>query len=333
MPSVTTGIQRDDMRADIVLTQLSREYAQSPRNLHLIAPPVPVVSDRGELPQYGKEGFVRYDGKRPERGTSRRITRQYTGEQFVIDQYSLESPLDDHEARKEAELGIDSEDDRIGLLTSAAMLDIDGGIADIIQNSANYADSNKTTLTGTDKWSDPTNSNPGQVIDDARQAVRSKTGRPPNVLTLGSLVFDALSNHEDIKAKFNNSGSFEHLMPEQLAMWKRFDLVIVVETVEANPVTGELVDLFGNNAVLSYVDPRILAMNGISYSPDRNQENGLDLSPKMAASWMTFVREGTPFIAAPYRQEEIQSTIYRIHYDHGTFNTFQDGAFLIQDCV
>lgn len=333
MPATLPNLSRDNIRADIVLTELSRHYAQSPRLLHLIAPPVPVRSDRGELIQYGKEGFVRYNGERTERGTSRRITRGFKGEQYVLDQFRLEAPLDDHEALKESELGIDPEEDRIELLMQAAMLDIDGKIAAAVQDATAYQTTHKTTLTGTDKWNDASASNPGQVIDDAAQTVRQSIGRRPNVLTVGSRVFDALNNHDDVVAKFNNSGTFENLTPEQLASWKGFDLVLVVESLEAHPTNGNLTDLFGNNAVLSYVDPRILSQSGISYSPDRNRDNGVELSPKLAATWMTFIKEGTPFIAAPYRQEEIESTVYRIHYDHGVFNTFPDGAFLIQDCV
>ncbi len=76
-------------------------------------------------------------------------------------------------------------------------------VADLVFNTSSFASANKSALSGTDKWSDFTNSDP---IEDILTALDVCIMRP-NVMVLGNSVWTVLRRHPKvIKATNKNSG-------------------------------------------------------------------------------------------------------------------------------
>ena len=77
-------------------------------------------------------------------------------------------------------------------------------VAEIVFGAANYPAANKTTLSGTDQWSDPASDPVGAIL----AASESMLVRP-NTLVVGPQVLFALKNHPDIRErlKYVSGGS------------------------------------------------------------------------------------------------------------------------------
>jgi hypothetical protein len=125
--------------------------------------------------------------------------------------------------------------------------------ATLAQTAGSYASGHSVALSGTDKFSDYTNSKPILDIEEAKEAVRGKIGRLPNVLWMGAQVYNVLKEHPALleKIKYSQMGV---TTPELMATIFGVDQVLVGRgTYEAT--IGTMSDLWGNSLGLLYVKP------------------------------------------------------------------------------
>ncbi|MBI5562481.1 MAG: hypothetical protein HY894_06490, partial [Deltaproteobacteria bacterium] len=168
---------------------------------------------------------------------------------FVMDEHDLEYPIDYRE----------SQEDIFPLQQHATMVTTEGlrlrcekKCAGLAQDAANYAASNKITLSGNSQFSSKNTSDPIGVVEDAKDAVRLNIGKAPNVMVIGYTSFKALKQHPQLtdRIKYAMKGILTaELMQEIFGVEK----IVVGASVSADDVTGAFTDLWADNIVLAYV--------------------------------------------------------------------------------
>jgi hypothetical protein len=115
------------------------------------------------------------------------------------------------------------------------------------------------TLSGTDQWSDYTNSTPIQDVTAARRAVQLASGGfKPNTMVVGKEVRDKLINHPDILARLNGGATVTNtalITDAKLAEIFEVENFYVMEAVKNSSVEGVAESnafIGGKNALLAY---------------------------------------------------------------------------------
>jgi hypothetical protein len=114
-----------------------------------------------------------------------------------------------------------------------------------------------TDNTPSNLWSDYTNSDPLNDVEDAKRAILSTTGFEPNTLVLGYDVFKELKNHPDLVDRIKYTSS-SVITTDMIARMFDVDRVVVSKAVKATNnegATGAYDFTAGKNALLCYSAP------------------------------------------------------------------------------
>jgi hypothetical protein len=131
--------------------------------------------------------------------------------------------------------------------------------ADLARNPANYPTENKAALSGTSKWTDP-NSNPAEDINDAKEVIRKKIGKKPNVMTVGPKVLSALRNHPKILDRISVTVDRVPATIDQLQRLLEIDRIV---EGEATYYDGNgFQDMWGLDAILAFTTPASMQQRG-----------------------------------------------------------------------
>jgi len=137
------------------------------------------------------------------------------------------------------------------LAQDAILLGVEKMIADLCQDINTYPEDHRFTLTGTDQWSDPDNSNPVNDVDTLKMKVKSKTGKEPNVIAMGSEVFDTVKNHPKLQTTNTLQQKFP-ATPETLAQYFGVKKVLVGQSIYAD-MDNVFQYLWGKYVIGAYV--------------------------------------------------------------------------------
>jgi hypothetical protein len=237
---------------DPVLTTLARGYTNAEFVGDVLFPFVSVNKEAGKIPQFGKEAFKIYNTERAIRAKSNRISPEgITSIDYVCDEHDLEYPID---YREEDEMDIiDLEEHATMIVTEAIMLRHEKMCADLAQNANNYPAENKVTLSGISQWTDYTNSTPITDVEDAKEAIRKKIGKKPNVMIIGASTFKALKEHPTIleKIKYSMKGVVTVELLQEIFGIKK---IAVGEAVYVDDA-GNSYDVWSDNCILAYIPP------------------------------------------------------------------------------
>lgn len=234
---------------DPVLTELARGYSNAELIADALFPVALMSKEGGKIPQFGKEAFKIYNTERALRARSNRANPDDVDTiDVVLAEHDFEYPID---YREDDEAMFDLE--QHAAITASSVIDLrrEKKAADLAQNAANYAASNKVTLAGTDQFSDYANSDPVAVIEEGKEAIRSKIGRKPNVMTLGASTFSMLKEHPKLieKIKYSMKGV---LTVEMLQEIFGIPKIRVGEAVYSDDA-GNFSDVWADNIVMAFV--------------------------------------------------------------------------------
>jgi hypothetical protein len=300
---------------DPILTSIARGYSNNEFVGSILFPTVPVTARGGKIIQFGKEAFMLYATGRSPGQNTKRVTFGYAGSNFTLEQHALEGVLP-METRAEASAvpGID-----LGQITVRSVQDIierrkEKAQADIARNAANYAASNKVTLSGSSQWNDYSGtSDPVGNIEAGKEVVRQKIGKKANVAVIGALVFSALKNHPKVVDRMKYTGR-DVATPELLASLFGLDKVVVGEAIFADDA-GNFADIWGRDVVLAYVELGSLADKG---------------KPSYG---YTYQLEGYVQVEEPYYERNPKSWIYPVTDELAPVMAGADAGFLISNAV
>lgn len=254
MNRITEIIQR----ADQLLTNYAQGYGNTSYIAGEIFPDVVVQKERVRVPEYGLENLRINNTERALRAASNVLEPEGIKlTEIALDEHDLVFPIDYRETETAKAL-FDLERYAATNVADAMLLKREAMTAAIVQNPANYPSGSKTTLSGNSKWSDYTIVDDRPVstpIDDvfaARDNVRSKTGRYPNIMVLGATTYRILQNHPQImeRIKYSQNGV---ATVELLQTIFNIPKIVIGESVSADRTTNQFVDVWGDNCILAHV--------------------------------------------------------------------------------
>jgi len=256
MPLLTPS----QVHIDQPLTNLTLAYAQSQENFiaDKIFPIVGVERQSDKYYIYDRANMNRTGdvAKLAPRTEVNRIGMTISNSSYFADVYGLGMDFDEQTlANEDAALEIRS----AGAETLAMRLMIhrEEQFATNFFSTGVWGTDN--TLSGTDQWSDYTNSTPIQDVTAARRAVQLASGGfKPNTMVVGKEVRDKLINHPDILARLNGGATVTNtalITDAKLAEIFEVENFYVMEAVKNSSVEGVAESnafIGGKNALLAY---------------------------------------------------------------------------------
>lgn len=239
---------------DPILTSVARGYrSQKASVANALFPIVGVNARAGRIMVFDADSFKLVGTARAPGANTRRIQFGYGTGNFALVDHRLEGTVP-RELQQEAQNGpgIDLSANAVRRVQDVMALEREKMAADLARNAANYASTNKETLSGTSKWTDPA-SNPFVDILEAKEAVRGQTGEEPNVLTLGPKALTALRTHTKVLDRLSTATDRAPASLAQLLALFELEQIVKGGAVYHNGTA--LVDVWGGDAILAYTTP------------------------------------------------------------------------------
>lgn len=279
---------------DPILTTVAQGY----RNAEFVGmelfPYVPVGQRGGKIITFGKEDFALYNTARSPGSNTKRIQYGYAGDPYALESHSLEG-LVPNELQEEASAvpGIDLARGSIVKVQNIIGLRLEYQQATLATTPANYPAGNKVTLAGSSQWSDLTSgvSDPVSDIETAKEAIRAKIGKRPNVVEISAAVFAKLRLHPKIIDRIKYTGR-DSATPELLAQLFGVKKVVIGDAVFDNG--GTFADVWGKSVVVAYTELGSVAEQGL---------------PSFG---YTYRLNGYPLVEQPYADRNAKSWVYPV---------------------
>jgi len=237
---------------DPILTNHSRGYTQDGFIGDVLFPIADMPTRAAKRIEFGREAFRRYKIKRAPGTAIAQVSFGYEGKPVQLSQYALAAVTPVEHQEEAAEVPhIDLLSTNVDTVLAVIALEKEIQQAAVARNAASYAGTNKVALAGAAKWSDPA-SKPAAAVEAAKEVIRSRTGRRPNVLTLGAVVAAALRNHPDVLDRYKHVTTAT-ISDEMLASYFNVAKVVVGDAIVDSDDGATSTDVWGNDAILAYV--------------------------------------------------------------------------------
>ena len=297
---------------DPILSTHARGYRNAEFIGHMVFPIVDIPVRGMRVMRFGKESFRMMNTRRAPGAETARVQYGYASDPVALIQDSLEGVVP-WENMQEASMvpGVDLAAGSIEMVLDVIGLGREYAIAKLARDPAKYAAGNKEALLGNAKWSNPA-SDPAKDIEEAKEQIRRRIGRYPNLLTLGPAVFNALKLHPKIKEQFKYTSS-ESVTTDMLAKYFNIDKVIVGKAVylpENAADDADAQDVWGSDAILSYTPM------GNNY--------------RVPSFGYCYRLNGHPIVERPYEEPNRKSWIYPVTEDWSPELVGAEGGFLFQ---
>jgi hypothetical protein len=279
---------------DPILSAVARGYQQNNRVGMRLFPRVPVMQRGGRIITFGKEAFMQYANmKRAPGQSTRRVQFGHSGAPYALEDFSLEGQVP-YETEQEAMAvpGIDMASRTVNGVQDIIYNRLEIAQAALATTAANYAASNKITLSGVDQWSALTTCDPVKDVETGKEVIRQQTGKRPNVALMGAAVFAQVKQTAAIKDRIKYTGR-DIATTELLASLFGVDEVLVGDAITASDA-GVFSDVWGKFVVLAYTPTASIAAQGTpSYG-------------------YTYQLDSMPMVEEPYVDRNAKSWIYPV---------------------
>ena len=298
---------------DPVLTRIAHGYQNAERVGNALFPQVDSPKRGARVIRFGKEAFFKYAMRRAPGARKQRVMYGFAADVIALVQDALEGqvPIEWIE-ESEGLPNVNHQTRAVNNVMASMTLGLEIEQANLATDPANYDAANKTTLTGTDQWSDAA-ADPGAQVRDYKDVVRKSCGVNPNVMNFGPDAWRALQSNAKIREQFKYT-SAESITREMAAAYFQVDQVNVGNAVFADPADpdADFQDVWGDNVVLAYV-------------PQQGQ------NIEVPSFGYTYVLPGHPQVMMGYWEDATDSWIYPAKFDRQAILTGVSAGFLISD--
>jgi hypothetical protein len=308
---VTTGMTNAQVRViDPILGTVALGYRNAELVGQTLFPYVDVDQAGGQILEFGKEAFKRYNLRRTPGAATARVGFGYLGKPYSLFQDSLEVPVPREHVREAQVPGIDLgiRATNQGMRIATLALEIEQ--AGIATNPANYDNGHKKALSSAAKWTDPAGK-PTTDIEDAKEAVRASIGMDPNTVMLSAKAMKACKANPQILDRIKYTGR-DTVTPELLADLWEVERVVVGKAVTFDDKGTTPADVWGNNAVIAYAPATPAGQEEPSYG-------------------YTYRMRGHPLVEEAYYERQSKSWIYGVTLERAPVLTGMVAGFLIQN--
>jgi hypothetical protein len=250
-----------------VLTNIAQGLRQNDLIGYELFPRVDVGQRAGKVITFGKEHFMQYsDLARSPGSATKRVQVGYSGAEFNLVDYAIEGslPLELQEEQLSPDKGFTIDGAQMALMAANDILDLRLEIAQaqLAQDPNQYDATNKINLNGTSQWSDYSGtSNPFKVIETAKEAIRTQTGKRPNVGVMGATVLAQLKYHPTVINRMVPTGRDVPTL-DDLAQFFGLERVVVGDAIVSNDAGTVMSDVWGKHMILAYTKTDTLANRG-----------------------------------------------------------------------
>jgi hypothetical protein len=259
--------QRVDVHVDQPLSNFAVEY-KNPAGLYIanrVAPPVLVPKQSDKYFVYDKKDrFTRPKTARGPKGKANTVDWNVSSDTYKCNDRALRDFVSDATVAN-SDAPIQPRQKTAAIVTDLLLLDREIDVLGYITTYANYGSSMRTQLTGTDQFTDYTNSDPIGVIDTGKAACFMD----PNYMFIGKSAYDKLKRHPQLLDHVKGgatSGDPATITAAQMA--EVFEIQnVVVSSAKYNTANKGQTSIFdyimGDSIVLAYIDAAA-QMEGIS---------------------------------------------------------------------
>ena len=238
---------------DKLLTNISNQYTPMGFIGEQIFPMVKVVQTTGLIGKYGTSHLRIETSVTGGKNAYPRIdTRTYTTDTYSIVTHGLSDIITEHDYAN-VEKPFDAEKDTTMELTLKLQLEKEKGIADSLTDTSVLT--SNTTLSGTDQWSDYTNSDPVDDIVTGINTIEDAVGIAPNTAIMSSKVYRKLKYHpklvDALGYKDNRPGG---LSIDEVAQAIDVERILVGRTIYESAKEGQtssVMPVWGKHFVLA----------------------------------------------------------------------------------
>lgn len=300
-----------DVRYDPILSRASVAYQNADYIAEKIMPVIPTKTTTGKYFIYDKSKFRKVNSLRSMGAPAKEVGYGLSqSTPFVCLDHALKEIVPD-EIKKQSPKPLTPMIDAAENVTERLLVEKEYDLATYMADTSNLT--NNTTLSGTDQWSDHSNSDPISDIETGIESVRSKIFKAANTLVMGQQTWNKLKHHPDLIDRIKYSG-FGKMSTQALAELLDLDQIIIgaAGRETANEGQTSSIDyIWGKHAWLVYVPKTKLGIKQVSLGWHFQYRKDAD-------KWYDKDREGT---------------FVRVH-DHFTREIVTvDAAYLIKNAV
>lgn len=301
---------------DPLLTEIARGYGSpNARIADVLFPIVGVRARAGKIISFGPDAFRIVNTARAPGANTKRIQLGYASGDFSLTDHRLEGSVPiEHEEEADEVPGIDLGEHAVNTVQDVMANEREKQAADLARNEANYPAANKDTLTGDDLWGDP-DSDPFAQVNAAKEVIRKKIGRRPNVLVPSPSALNKLRNHPKVLDRLSITADRPPATIEQLQRLFEIDRIVEGESNYADgpDAAPDFHDMWGDDAVLAYVTPASMQQRG---SPNYGY---------------TYRLRDRPIVEEPYFEKNPQTWFYPVSDAYRVYLVGATAGFLFKD--
>lgn len=240
-----------------MLTNVAIGYSNAQMIASQIFPEIPVAKQSAKHFVYGKDRFRLNENKRGTGAQSNEVTLSLTtGNPYFCEDHALKMFVADEDVEN-AETPTTPFQDAAEFLMDQHLVNFEKEVADLITATANLT--SNTTLSGTDQWSDYSNSNPFQDIETGKATIFGTIGVNPNTAIISKSVWDKIKHHPEFleRVKYSQKGQ---ITTDLFASLIEVDRVLIGGAYYNNAKEGQTdatSQVWGKDVVLAYVAPRV----------------------------------------------------------------------------
>ena len=240
------------------LDNISLAYSNENYVAERFFPIVTVKKDTGKITTYAMDNLRIVEALRSIGSKTNEVGHSVSiGDHYVLKEYALMELVPD-EHMEQAEAPIHPKIDATENITERLLVIKESAMATAVSATATMT--SNTTLSGTDQWSDYTNSDPIGDIKTGKEAVRTASGKKANTLLLSHNAYIELLDHPDIidRLKYVKVADKD---AAKAALARIFDLdeVIVGDAQHNSSAEGgtiTLADIWDKVAIIAYIEKR-----------------------------------------------------------------------------
>ncbi len=304
----------DNLRIiDPVLTGLAQGYENSTLIYKKIFPIVEVSKQKGKIPKFGKEAFISYDTSRSIRTKSNRLLpTDIQLINFSTQERDIEVAIDYLE-EEEALTNLKYEKRLTKQLKDILELGKELEAAQLAQDTQNYPTGMTRTLLTNETLNNPSSTtNPIELIQEGKDAIRNKIALYPNTMIIGNSAYNTLINHSKVleRIKFNGIQKINTEILSEL-----FEIPNVYVGMGITSDDGiNFSDIWQDNIILAYVD-------------NSTKDERTEYNPSFG---YTFQRKGMPETDT-YYENGGKIKVIRCTDNYGIIITAPDAGYLIKN--
>lgn len=301
---------------DPILTTHAQGYARPGNVAKKLFPVAFVGSYGGQVLEFGKEAFRRYNTKRAPGTQTKRMTFGHAGKPYAIVPGALEAIVPRELQNDAAQVpGIDLATDAVDVVLDVQELEHECECADLARNAANYDADHKIALVGADRWTGA-NGDPAKDIATALEAIRSSIGIRGNTVILSSKALAAAQANEKVLERLKYTSASQVTIED---LRRIFGVADVSEggAVAASGANDDFGDVWGADVIVAYVAPS---------ASGSNRRNAAEPS-----FGYTYAIEGMPNVEMPYNDRSARSWIYPVANDATPVLSGIVAGYLIQN--